>query len=985
MLSASTGERLPANHANQADDGDGDDAMSTASDFDDSIWLEPFNPRFSHVIKPLAIPAFEDVQSPETDELSALAQRLMSGRDPRSSSSAAVVWGTIYTMGLATRNFKHKFLRRYLYAYCIRVLRFYDDLIQSGNVSPSIPGTIDSFLVHGLNTSLVAFMTNLQNALNDDQEPIQRKRSALEVIAAANQDAKVEISNSREALGLVSRSFRLAFPLALDSNRHPYHQPALQSLFRDRMDSLQEVDDRDPQTYPDTHLHLSLYAFFRLIRLEEVEEELAVAPSGAAADIEPGPDHSTADADAMDEDQQSMNDEPGSPLEEHLADTASYLQLILDEIQLRHLNFETLADLGAWWSGALDWTWHICEQAVHHDLLTRSNAHRLLAFLVLQTTKLGCFEHAAAMAELLVIHYRFKHQQDPTSTQRAAELGAALGILALLLDKVHDFWRRHQPMHAVEEAEALLLAATSDEAGSGTDTTFDLLRAELKFLHARVALVSEPDSCDLAPQLLARSHKALRSSLAGLALVRSACARGSPTAILFGTLARILALSAEQGLDFTTRVDGAERLNRLRHGSSPVRERTVYAQRRKAADSLGTASDFEKMAMEAADIYRKLADIQPGLYNPLLAHALKLRAEILDSDPPRAFSERKQAIAIYERLHAEFDSFREELRQLFSAVSSHLLSQHLVEAAVPALASSIAYQHPWRATRKYFWRGYIATPSLRSARAMALLNLERYDEAVAEAEQVGEDITQNRSHCSAYDAVEAKAIRGFSLWMLGRLDEAYVEMGRSMDLVTSRAAKEQKLSKSKSRRSQTYVAEEDPNAILLRGWLGGLKAAMGELETGKRWGEAALWQARWMLEALHRAAAGDASRIISANQSQLHLAARVLRRNSVALWPIGRVLPHLLVIHAATLAQLGREQEAEKCVDEALEQCDADSTMCDLSTHKTALMLKRRLLGLDVLPEDDSDATAAATATGPVFHGFLAQLACSRPPPGAHS
>ncbi|KAE8203986.1 hypothetical protein CF327_g7742 [Tilletia walkeri] len=218
--------------------------------------------------------------------------------------------------------------------------------------------------------------------------------------------------------------------------------------------------------------------------------------------------------------------------------------------------------------------------------------------------------------------------------------------------------------------------------------------------------------------------------------------------------------------------------------------------------------------------------------------------------------------------------------------------------------------------------------------------------------------------------LEPKAVKGFAFWMLRQPEQALAAFTSAMELIYKRAEE----SKGGLRRRH-YRASEDLRYMLISGWIGGVRAALGDLQGARQDGESAVQEMRRRLKVL---AEGNAAEFDGAELEDGEVDDEDRYRPvHESLEPIDRILPHILLILAATLTRLGELKEAMDHVDEVLERSKMYRCRDEL-TVKTALLLKLRLLqhsspdDIMLLQQIKTEAEAIP------MQGFLVQLRCSK-------
>ncbi|KAK0558370.1 hypothetical protein OC844_005211 [Tilletia horrida] len=948
-------------------------------------------------------------------------------------------------MMLARLTLEHKLLRRDATALCARILGFYDELSRSGLASAAAapPGTVVHFLLKLLHSRVTALENCLSQYLQGFKPLTIADRRlwltlAREQITRAQTEFRIFISEARRTLGLVTKPHRVAFRYLYLPDTHPFVHSSLLTAFDDKLQSLDSAFRSSEATFarkpsfPDVAFHSRLLICLRniAIRRPYPPEELVSRHEGSSSstdeanhDNELEEDERSAEDDVVDgaeDDNQSDFQGTVESEDEIHFDPEDCLDYVLQELLPHRLAFANLEELDRWRRLALARTRDIAFlQHRGWDLLNESNPHQLLAMLIIETCKMECFDDAAIFAELFVIHYRFQLAQEPGNDFKKGDLCMALALLSVVLSRCNS--RRPEGVQAIEEAQSLL--STLDQAPL-KEGQFEAMSATFAVFRGH-ALHNEKRNEGIGHRPLWDVRKAFRSARAGLEGLQAFHAKHPTNKMLLAAVGRAAYSAAAIGLHLLRVIEGQQDAHKLCIEKLRLKvERPLFRQQRPyppfefyeswCADSLeqaeqayihgkmgdltlGSVDDFAQFARIAVDAFRVLSteaeeesSSDTRLYEPLLAKALLLRAELLDLRPTEAIAVAEEAVELYIRLSLRFPAhFDNALLRLYrDHLARHLYLQNDMVQASSTLALAIEFQarQVGQHDASVVARDVAA---LRTTRAVVCVHLERYDVALTELSAAQTLVDGEREERRRFDATHAKrtlrlhAVRAFCLWMTGQSQLALVELEDVGALLEAR------VEKSKTMRFE-YVPARDPDAILFRGWLGAVRAVVGDAELGKREVGEAVRQARELGEL-------DLREDVRAEL--------VLKE---ALVPLPRILTHLLVLHAGILAQVGEEHKAEStgCVEEALALSGEDFTACDLSTLKTALMLKRRLLKSDVLPfneeeaekgeeerdqaepaaksddDEDGDTAAAGTRAGrPGLQGFLAQLTFARPSP----
>ncbi|KAK0534990.1 hypothetical protein OC842_002467 [Tilletia horrida] len=975
---------------------------------------------------------------PQADPLRALIARMQPALP---HNSAHIVDGICHLLAIAKSVLNLSSLSRKGLIYCTRVLAFYQQVIDSGVASinpsaprPALPGTVASFVLQSLSDRLARF----GHSISEEIEQMRRYDHTTEgreqlqmLLLAALDELKRTLFQARQSLGLVSTAHRIAYSYLYEPGRHPFVTPTLRAEFSAHLRKplktfqgeavhLQHGQD----DFPDLRFQIQLRVLLRKLNFER-DDRIEDRAQDEDGDVHL-PDAQLGDgavniigSDTSDVNQAGgMLDEDNEDEEEYFT-PESYMEHVEAELDLGCLSFSGIQELKDWrifaFNRILKVQRRIDECGI--DALSEPNAHRLLVLLMFDMCAMRCVEQAAAMAELLVIYYRHRLASDPQPghTHRF-ELSLALGALSMILTK--KYGRRSEAILAAEEAKALF----ESTAGQFEDAVADGFRGLFALAYSQ-ALVDNDSFNYIGAKELFHARKALRSAMDGTTYMTSLFLAHPESETTRAAQAHALFTSAKLGLNLLQVLQSLRAQHRLcdfERKSSPAERAFGTRTRRKPAFhshqgscgsdlqlsrrqdfhkmvddySLGTVQDFARMTAQAAGIYRELAVQRPQLYAPLLAAALKFQAELLELQPARAIPVYKEAIEVYKPLGAAFpNSFKERIAILESDLCHHLRSELRFEEACSALSRAIESQKQLR-HHVCISRGLVDIPYLHAARSMAYIQLERYPDAMQEAMAAKKDSHPAHVPTREADSVEGEALSGFVFWKNGEPELALERLEGALEIVSLReqsaATAATAMARARARRNGPREREEggrssrresDPNCILWLGWMGAIRAALGgevNTEAGEREGAEAVRQAVALLARQGELRAED---INDDDEDGEGNNTRVLRLLRDALVPLEVLYPHLLVLHAATLTQLGRTMEAMGQVDKALQHYASDARVArDGSSVKTALLLRAKLRAEGMGEEEIAGGIGMGIdlEVDPAFQGFLAQLGCSQ-------
>ncbi|KAK0537961.1 hypothetical protein OC835_001577 [Tilletia horrida] len=1007
------------------DASDDTDACSISSNPDRPAWAAPI----------YDLPWHQVLELPEADAI----RRQMEKMQPTLRLACAPVRNSIRDLMLAAElTLVHKYLRRDVLALCTRVLAFFDDLLQAGlgSASSVSPGTAIHFVLQVLAIRLAQLMNVLCRSLHRWDESYARRklRPARYYIQKAQGDVKTIVSDARKTLGLVSKPYRIAYGDFYLPYIHPFAQPSLPAAFADQLLSLRiaflDSDlkfERRP-TFPDALFYTRLYTCLRNISISRpYPPERA---SSASQDGYSSSDEGSSDGDSDQHESDEEDDDNGSDIPDQIENPPefqinpdTYLDFVLMELDPHRLAFLNIEELGLWRRLATMRTNEIAaRQRNGWDPLDEVNSHQLLAMLIIETCKMECFESAAIFVELLVIHYRFQLAQEPGHFLKKADLCSALALFSVVLSRCDDR-RRPEGVKVIEEAQSLFSTLRDASLPAGQ---FDAMTATFSVLHGH-ALFNKGSNEGIGHRPLWDVRKALRSACSGLEGLQAFHAKNPTSKMLLAAVARAAHSAANIGLHLLKVTEAQQDAHTrcikefgLDVPKPPYRQKRpfppfpfykgwcaatlepveqFYIHAKMGDFSLGTVDDFERMAGIAVDAYRELVAHHPEqiqeldlsewrVYEPLLAQALHLRAELLDLRPTEAIPCAEEAIEIYTRLSESFPAyFDPSLAQLYrDHFARHLYAENDLPRARAALEQAIHY----RSLEREEWMDARVLVDLRVTRAMVCGQLERYDDALDELDTAEEEANRDERDGAIMQRPRARiaALRAFCLWMKGDAAVALTKLEEVQRPIEARAEKRWARARAWQNGDEdesaaaAAAASQDPDEILFLGWLGGARAAAAaacpgghseEMEHARREVEEVVRQAREL-------------RKVEFDDDEDGVSAELVVKE--ALVPLPRVLTHLLVLLAAICAQIGEEHKeaAMKSVEEALALSGEDHTACDLSTLKTAMLLRRRLCGVDADVEEGREREALApVGSGDVasedrsaLRGFLAQLGFSR-------
>ncbi|KAL9931375.1 hypothetical protein V8E36_009772 [Tilletia maclaganii] len=578
------------------------------------------------------------------------------------------------------------------------------------------------------------------------------------------------------------------------------------------------------------------------------------------------------------------------------------------------------------------------------------SVNAFLTYLIIQLVKLGAYEHAASVAEYLARSTRWTYKTVPTA-RNACNLVHSLNILAFTLNGCckTDF-RRVEALRVTKQAIRLAEAMRNDhpDEAEAMVAACHQTRAhvDLEPLHqgegVQITVATAIRACKSANIALEASRLDMRRRPSDHTVqARHALALYTAALAHWALLNEIAGNAYDCPFDYKCLYE----LGHQHDGSEPCFHDL-------ARDwGLGTLDDAARNAAEAIRVITELP-----LHSALLLPALELCGELNASRPVRA--------AIYLKAALQQVDAREERFEKTPITTRTNIALRLALH----LRRTGCYDTAPRDVRKYLLRLEEPTEhptldadgrlTLQASLVLAVAQMERYDEALACAGQVGYMKPQVGGDSAPFTM---EAVWAYCRWLAGSADDNLASLqsalGHSAEAMSHYHEK-----------STAYMLQSATHFLIL-GWLGGVKAALGQTEEALTDGQDAVSRLGTLLVDFAGRTEMDSSMTVSSK--------RFWDWNVTdhALVPVDQILPQLLVLLAATLTQVNRLDSATTTVDEALAIID-EGGKADLSTTKTALVLKANLLERCDRVAEAAEVRTRAEAVP--RRGYLHRLGCWR-------
>ncbi|KAL9931366.1 hypothetical protein V8E36_009763 [Tilletia maclaganii] len=572
-------------------------------------------------------------------------------------------------------------------------------------------------------------------------------------------------------------------------------------------------------------------------------------------------------------------------------------------------------------------------------------AGQLLAFLLLQLYKLEQYEHIAFIGLLSILCFRRAHEQCPTAAS-TFNLICALGALSVGVQC--DQAVAPEALQLVDEAIELARLLPTEETVRRRAVLASLYYSRALVLRHINPYVTEPELLTL--------RRALRGALAAVTMARSARGALSWDSKPPARLARALTTAAKFGRQV---LEEMETFQSQHHGclaaqydfacpeaGNPTQAQLLHSL---ASDSsLGTRDSFACLAEEAVQLLRTQVD-----YKASLLDALCVAIELFEPGTDQVAPLYIEALQISDRRLGDFPTMVQpdraklvvNISQGIQASKSRFQTVDLLRRCIQGLQRlDIDHVDDEQELRHV---------SLCVSLTLALAHLERYDEAITRAEAISLASLDGRSAAAA--GLKVSATIAYCLWLKG---DAQASLEKLEDGLRECTGSEE------GGTGADYSKLRDPTHLLMFGWLGAVKASLGEPEEGLLIGQIAVAQMRSVLQQL----ADENSKLAAAGEKT-----SIWKSAQEALDPVDTILPQLLLYQAAALSQLGRPEEAAPALEEAVITVDREGKV-DQSTVKTALLLKARLL--ERSGEFAEALVLRARADAIPLQGFNSRLGC---------
>ncbi|KAE8258934.1 hypothetical protein A4X13_0g1353 [Tilletia indica] len=592
--------------------------------------------------------------------------------------------------------------------------------------------------------------------------------------------------------------------------------------------------------------------------------------------------------------------------------------------------------------------------------LTRNDLDRSLTCLVTLCSYLKLVEEAAFFGELLAIVYREDLERTP-SLQNKIILANALGALSILLG-ADD--RKLEAVRAAEDGIRIL----SPLLDSNSDQVLAPMAA-LKVMYAK-SLSELTDYYD--ERFILWGRKAYRVAQEAIDLYLRLVKEDPANPDLMNSLAQAFFVKASAGAHLVKILLSHQGFRKfacippLSESSLPACENCELKDTddKAAHDRIRNLNvETIKLYVAASElsivIYRQLVQDIPGLYTPLLAEVLLLRAELLDTYTPKSVEAFYEATYIYEELSVTFPNrFDLEVSQAYTCLAKRQRWEHDLpgtvssyEKVVPCLLRNLEESYLKYSPDEIDKRRSAA--DVLCVLSSLHVQLERYEDGLAASMSVSEVDNEDRVYRRS-NPVGRLGVQGWCKWMLGNSAE------EALDDLEAGA----KLALQDWENEKNYGMGINPDWKRMRenplvlAWCGAVQCAEGNDPSALENGETAVQMVReW---------AGKAD-------------VRFLGRHQ--LEPYHRILPHLLVLLAATMFCAGVNRKASELLEETFKLIKEEEGKVDGSTLKTALLLKARML--EEIKENgkggnvEEAARIRAEAETVPSKGFLHRLGCS--------
>ncbi|KAE8240955.1 hypothetical protein A4X13_0g7621 [Tilletia indica] len=822
---------------------------------------------------------------------------------------------------------KYRFLKNLAEPLCKRILEFWKTITarEAETGKHDSPGTAASIVLQLINIYLQNY--GPVNQRHSYMSTVMRSRSRDFVrseLGRISKDVQKVMTSTQKYLGLgrVGELQQAALDPRSRSQPRFIRLDFIEADVRKHLDAaLQQIEEEGDKGFtflPELHSYLQLGFFARGLNFSSSGVQNT---RKRKRDELSGIEHNDG------------NEHPSALVNSPVSAFASTASEIVEELSPSRLAFTNLAQLNQWDALAgsrfrtMHQTWRSNVDSMLLSFSRTSTA--LLCFVVLLHQRIVC-DAASYLAGVLTATIREENEQDPSVTNRI-RLCNALGALAVVLSEEA---RSEESMRAAEEAIDLLRPIYDAEPSSHL-----CLMTALKLAYGRSLLrMSDTDSSQTQLNL---SRKGYRVVTQAIDLARSAVQADRTDMIAMTMLANTLALKAELCHRLIKVRNGIKTSHaQLRSQTNPwkgKRQEPLFIGTRyvlnKVDDPCGDAEEACKLWDESISIFRALAELNSGLYDALLAEVIQSAAESYDEtrlDVSRAKFE--EAISIFRRLSESFPNiFDDELESMnFEIALSYRIVGRL-EDAEEAFKHMLDLRSADRDSMVNVWRGVDVEGSVLHARAVLCVRLERYEEALAHAENSCAILREINPELP--ELMEPLSVGGFCKWIMGTRTQEALE-----DLEESIAA------------ADLHENESDDNPLsmssiaLAYGWLGGVQCALGRYEEAQTNGQNAVNCIQQWLQSEGSKAVG---------------------RLNYETYDF--VLPHLCVLLAGTYVKAGRFEQAKDTL-----QLGEDGKGADGPTKKTALLLKAYLLDRDGLEAEA--ATMKADAEGIPFQGFLEAL-----------
>ncbi|KAE8218525.1 hypothetical protein CF319_g7620 [Tilletia indica] len=880
------------------------------------------------------------------------------------TSSNAILEGTKVGIDILQQSEETALLRREGRWFVHRALDFLN-LVAAENKVPghrlAVPGSLKDLCVRSIVQGMEQFKTLVEEHHGCSTVTGSRLRTAHKTRATNGISRQRQVIREvKKKLGFATKICRIASLPECPSTAPAMTLQALKYLqvgtisIGAQLASLQ--DQARFAAFPPLEMHLTIVDFLRAIEAAqaEVDEEVDEICSS---------EH-TRESSNADEDSHGMSLETGAePASATLAVDLqndfpkSFLQLELAHDRMAFKTMDQLLEYRISQSQQLAETYVQLFMDIQEMFTTGKKGLLTIQYMCILFAHMLLFEQAAVFCELLVVTFREDEERAP-SVKNEVKMAAALGALSILLASTP---RKFDAVQAAEEGINILQPVFKTKPAR-----YISLMVALKAAHAK-ALLQSGDSLMCDEDEIRMLRKAYRIAVEASNLSQEHLDGHSNGIDTLSLLARALHTKALGGLIVIKKL--LEHQARARHPNFPLHPTIQMDRADRDSSELATSKYLEGLIKDldidtvnalvavserSIRLYRQLIKQVPNLYEPLLGEALILKAQLLNFYSPQAEDAFREAATFYEMRSNIFPhQFDEPATRAYTGLAKRQRWANDLEGAADSYQKALDRlleplgPNEYKTDAQY--QQWNRAEQLKTDRPMICVQLERYEEGLADLERVGAFLEEDDDAIRSSLTVRT-AVQGCCYWLLGRFEEAKEVLKSSLQPIIE----DEEMFRSFRTVDLYNLWDDHRRHILTLGWQGAVNSAMGDHIHALKDGELAV-------KMLRKRYSNTETRY----------------SEYFKLDPFQRVmLPHQLVILAGTLLAVGRTEDAMGHVEESLE-LNSDSK-ADPSTVKTALMLKARLL------EETNNrvnfmeaARIRAEAEAIPFRGFLHRMGCS--------